>query len=84
MTTQNNPKQSTRSRSRTTQGFRWWNTHAQDRWTWELISACLCVALLATIAGILFGYDEKPAPNLPEGITVRSQLTINPSPANEV
>ena len=84
MTPQNGPIQSPGSRSRTSRGSQWWTTHAQDRWTWELVSACVCVALLATVAGILFRYDEKPAPNLPEGITVSAQLIIDPAATDQM
>ncbi|ETN37112.1 uncharacterized protein HMPREF1541_08102 [Cyphellophora europaea CBS 101466] len=49
---------------------------AQDAWTWEIATGALCIALLATIAGILFGYDGKPTPSLPESVTINAIISV--------
>ena len=41
-----------------------------DWWLWEIASAALSLAAVASICGVLIAYDQKPAPKLPHGITV--------------
>lgn len=50
----------------------WWTRASLDNWAWELSAASLCICILAAIAAILFAYDNRPVPDLPEGLTVSS------------
>ena len=47
-----------------------WKNMAADYW-WEVGSATLSMATFLLIISILLVYDQKPAPSLPRGITVR-------------
>jgi|SRR5947209_7469470 len=47
-----------------------WLRLVLDTWTWEIGSAFLSLASLASIVGVLVAYDQKAAPTLPKGITV--------------
>ena len=48
----------------------WWARMSLDTWIWEILAACLCICILAAIAGVLFAYDDRPVPDLPDGLTV--------------
>jgi hypothetical protein len=48
----------------------WWTRVSLDTWVWELSAAFLCIGILAAIVGVLIAYDNRPAPTLPDGITV--------------
>jgi hypothetical protein len=48
----------------------WWSRTASDSWMLEFAAGVIGFAAIASIVGILWGYDGKPAPALVEGITV--------------
>jgi hypothetical protein len=41
-----------------------------DNWVWEISAALLCLSILGAIAGILFAYDHRQVPDLPDGLNV--------------
>ena len=47
-----------------------WTRMSLDNWVWELSAALLCTCILATIVGILFTYDNRRLPDLPDGLNV--------------
>lgn len=42
----------------------------EDSWTIELIAAFVSFAAIASVFGVLWGYDQKPVPPLMIGITI--------------
>jgi len=47
-----------------------WHRLATDRWFWEILAMGLSLCNIASICAILLFFDNKPAPELPRGITV--------------
>ncbi|OAL31163.1 hypothetical protein AYO22_01196 [Fonsecaea multimorphosa] len=47
-----------------------------DNWVWELSAALLCICILAAIAAILFVYDNRPIPDLPDGLTINAIVSL--------
>lgn len=47
-----------------------WSRLVADSWTVELIAGFVSFAAIASIIGVLWGYDQKPVPRLMKGITV--------------
>jgi hypothetical protein len=48
----------------------WWTRMSLDNWVWEISAALLCICILAAIGGILFAYDNRRVPDLPDGLNV--------------
>ncbi|EXJ73220.1 uncharacterized protein A1O5_02980 [Cladophialophora psammophila CBS 110553] len=47
-----------------------------DNWAWELSAALLCICILSAIAAILFVYDNRPVPDLPDGLTINAIVSL--------
>ncbi|OAP58692.1 hypothetical protein AYL99_07782 [Fonsecaea erecta] len=54
----------------------WWTRMSLDNWVWELSAALLCICILAAIAAILFVYDNRPVPDLPDGLTINAIVSL--------
>ncbi|KIW28379.1 uncharacterized protein PV07_08047 [Cladophialophora immunda] len=54
----------------------WWTRMSLDNWLWELSAALLCICILAAIAAILFVYDNRPVPDLPDGLTINAIVSL--------
>lgn len=53
----------------------WWSRLVEDSWTIELIAGFISFAAIASIVGVLCGYDQKPVPPLMKGITVSESFS---------
>ena len=45
-------------------------------WAWELGAAALCSFILAIIAGVLFIYNNRSVPDLPDGLTLNALISL--------
>lgn len=52
----------------------WWSTLTSDSWIIEVVAGIVSFAAVASIIGVLWGYDQEPVPPLWKGITVSPSL----------
>ncbi len=52
-----------------------WSRLVADSWVIELLAGAVSFAAIASIIGVLWGYDQKPVPPLWKGITVCLSLS---------
>jgi hypothetical protein len=53
-----------------------WSRLVADSWAIELLAGTVSFAAIASIIGVLWGYDQKPVPALWKGITVGLCLSL--------
>ncbi|EXJ95578.1 hypothetical protein A1O1_00700 [Capronia coronata CBS 617.96] len=54
----------------------WWSRLSLDNWAWEIGASILCLCILAAIAGVLFGYNGRTVPDLPDGLTLNAIISF--------
>ncbi|PLB50945.1 hypothetical protein P170DRAFT_474494 [Aspergillus steynii IBT 23096] len=53
-----------------------WNTVILDTWTWEIISMAFSILFFLAIVGVLGFYDQRKMPDLPQGLTLNTVVSI--------
>ncbi|KIW33987.1 uncharacterized protein PV07_00793 [Cladophialophora immunda] len=54
----------------------WWSRLVSDSWIIELVASFVSFAAIASIIGVLWGYDQKPVPPLMKGITLNAVISF--------